>query len=250
MKNKVDERIENLRKIMLMEIGGNVDKLSSSEYHQKRKQLNEELIAILIGAEFKDGQKLVMKYSLPTKKQLNTIIVMMNTFIDTVENPFLMKIMNPETAEKSDNEEDNEDDIDIPDRDDDYELKNSGYNITMRDKVSKKDMKNIIFGLEGENPITNYYLNMNDIMILAAMGETLRKKIIRNRCIIIGGVTFAIAAGVTTGLLIYNHKKKEKEEDVQIDSESEIPEIEYDDPELPEITDADVIIDTESPNLI
>ena len=219
---RTTKRIEEFRQLCMGEVKQLTESYPDIETYFKkgRSKINISLITLLIGCDFKAPRnenkmaKVSYKYPLPTKKELSTIIGILNVFIDTIEIPYLngMGVNNNDICDDSVADED----MDIPDESEiDSSFVNCTYNVKFIDKINTKQMKSMVFGTEGEEPITTMYLNAMDVVSIAAMGEDLRKRVNRNRLLIAGGITLAIAAGIGAGIYIYN--KNKKEDDINID---------------------------------
>ncbi|MCM1220116.1 MAG: hypothetical protein NC548_37060 [Lachnospiraceae bacterium] len=196
-KKNLENKIAEIKKWTTTDIPAliNHPDCDAKMYFQKgRLVLNLMLIEALIGAEIKkdEGKKAkgdyVIKFNrhLPTASELGEIVDIVDTFVTEVETPFLDRIAPMQSG----------DDMGIPQK----------SNIRL-EKLNKKSMYDLIFN-GGNDAMTNRMINTVDCVQLAGIGEQLRKKTIRNRVLIVGGVALVITGA---GMVGYNMYKKKHE---------------------------------------
>lgn len=198
----------------------------SKEYTQARRELNCRLLEVLFGATIgtnsKDPNKgeIAFNRPMPSIRDLTTILAEFEEFYHNVEYP---RILGTHGYQEVDPESD-----DIPG------LMMAEAIIPQYDKIKISALKKDLVGDVSCHPIIDSLICPSDIMKIASIGEAARKVIIRNRVIVIGGITLAVVgAAVATGLIVHNHKKKNNDTDqdadtIEIDS-GDIPSVDMDD---------------------
>lgn len=215
--NHVNNQISQIRAWATKGIPELIEKnpgMDDKEYFQKgRLCLNLLLIETLIGAEFtqsdgKNGKgdyKLKFNHRLPSKSDVADISAIMGEFIKNVENPFMEQ-------------------FGAADEDSNMGIPTASLRL---EKVNTKSMKDLIFG---SGCTTNRMINAIDCVQLAAVGEQLRKKTIRNRVLIVGGIALVITGGTAVGMNLYK-KHKDKADDAGDDT----PVVDIDADDMPEV---------------
>jgi len=189
-------------------------------YFQKgRLVLNLMLIEALTGAEISrvEGGKANGDYKikfnrrLPKPNELAQIAGIVDKFIAEIENPFIARftVADPEN-------------MDIP-------VGEGGSSIRL-EKINKKAMKELIFG-GGADAMTNRMINAIDCVTLAGIGADLKKKIIRNRVLIVGGIAMVITAGGVIGYNVYKKKNSDGCDNAPVDE----PAVEIGGDDMPEV---------------
>ncbi len=182
--------------------------VTSADYKRNyRGPINMKMLEILLGAEFTPGRnssELKVKYN-DTRcsiSDLDRVVKALSAFVNEAEVPFLRTFQDSSGMSVDINKE--------------------FYNdvVIMDSKMSKKEMRNALFGYAGKNPICEMYLRELDIITIAANAEDLRKRMLRNEILIIAGVTLVTVAAAT-GVAIYMKNKKEEDEK-WIDSSDDI----------------------------
>lgn len=197
-------------------IAANPNMDDKTYFQRGRLCLNLLLIETLIGAEItvdsgknaKGDYKIKFNRRLPTATELATICGIVSKFIKNVEGPFTSKFT--------------DDPMGIPEDDSEIEL----------EKINAKSMKDLVFG----SGLINRMINSVNCVQLASIGDQLRKKTIRDRVLIVGGIALVITGGTIVGINMYKkHKEKEAGEantdgapDVDLES-GDMPEINMDD---------------------
>ena len=180
-----------------------------------RLALNMVAVSALTGGEFveskkKDGDKkwkVKFDHSLPNKTELLQICDIMNSFIGTVENPFLKRFVIPPEA--------GENDMEIPDQG--QQPVAFGTNVPKIEKINKKKLESYIFGKDGKPSMCKMLLTSIDCIQIAALGEDLRKKENIDKMLIIGGIALALTGAAVAGVCIYRHTKKDDVDDIITD---------------------------------
>ena len=186
-------------------------------FQEGRLCLNLLLIETLIGAEItadtgknaKGDYKIKFNRRLPTATELAEISEIVAKFIKDVEKPFLDQFTTTDPG-----------DMNIPD----------DVSTIRLEKINAKSMKELIFG--GAGPVTNRMLNAIDCIQLAGVGEQLRKRTIRNRVLIVGGIALVVTGGTIVGVNMYKKHKDKVAADTGTDG---APEVDLDSGDLPEV---------------
>lgn len=191
-------------------------------YNAKRAELNAHIIQLCVGGEIvdlkgkKEGQS-TFKFNktLPTKKEVAEVADILNNFIATIENPFLLNLQRSE--------------------DDDMSIQTGDVyaaNIVAYDKPKNKDLKAKILGTEG---IAYYQMKLSglDVITLAGIGEEARKNANFKKMIIIGGAVILVAAAAGIGYYIYSEKKNDACDCDTCDCDVDIDDVDIDD--VPEV---------------
>lgn len=235
--SKKESRIEGIRKITTQDIpaimkGGQVD---ANQYMMKRLELNMSVIQFLIGGDFTEAKggkewKIKFNHKLPSRSDLAEIARIMEDFVINVEAPFMEAVQCAAAGGGED------DDMSIPIN---ATLEPTAHvGLPKIEKINTKKLKNYIFGYDGKPAISRLMLNAADCLEIAVMGEELRKKVNRNRMMIVGGIALLITGGAVAAVCIHKKNKKAEEEldelidcgDVSIsDSDMPVAEIDADD---------------------
>lgn len=193
---------------------------SVKEYFQQgRLCLNLLLIETMIGAEIsvdtgknaKGDYKVKFNRCLPTVAEMAEISNIMADFVKNVEGPFLSKFAAPSG---------NDDDMAIP--------PNDASTIRL-ERVNAKSLKDLIFN-GGNDAMTNRMLNAVDCIQLAGIGCELRKKTIRNRVLIAGGIALVVTGGIIVGMNVYKAHKEKCDGD-----DADAPVVDLDSGDMPEL---------------
>lgn len=231
MRNEVKELVEKIKSMALVTIPGQVNgdnaPLNLDEYMKNcRIPLNVLLIGFALGGncdQDKDGKGTIkFNRKLPTHEQLSEVIDILNTFITTVEVPFLETKNITVTNDPPEG------------------FENFGGNnntvVPNIDKINNKNVRGCAFGNDVAKGVAMELLNSTDMQHLVAMGERLRKKKIRN----IALITTATAVVVTAGIVAYVIIDKKNHDD----SHNPIIDIDDDDDIMnDDINDDPVIVD-------
>lgn len=190
--------IEELKGFVMNEAPAIASRCSDYDAYLRevRVPLNYVIISLTVGGTIKTNKKGVTQLhfnrSLPNREEINEIRKTVDTFIVTVEKPFMSSM----------NEEQN-DDMEVP-------LNDEKINIPKMDKATGKNFRGYVFGNEGKCNISKMLLNGNDVNELAAIGEQMRKKRNLHIAMIIGGISLvAVTGGAVAGVVIHNKKKKD-----------------------------------------
>lgn len=195
-------------------------------YYQKRAELNVHIIQLCVGGEMyelkgkKAGQNgFRFNKSLPTKAQVAELGEIINTFIATVENPYIQGLNGADV-----------DDMSIP--------TNLILNaqVTAPEKVTNKTLREKIVG---DSSYYQLQLSAIDVMNLAAIGEQARKDANFKTTIIVGASVLVLAGAAVGGYFIYKNYKNKDEEvaeaEVVVDAECDVDPDDVDIDEAPEV---------------
>lgn len=213
-KKFVEERINNIRTLATKDIPAIVkgETVDCQVYNEARCVLNNHLIQALIGGEFVENKKgpehhnIRFCHALPTRQELSEIVQIMDIFTKTVEMPFMEELY----------ASDDPDDMNIPPRNSNLSHAFAGSGINKIEHITAKNLKNYVFGYDGQVALIEIMLSAADCMQIAAMGEDLRKRTNRNKMLIIGGIALVVTGGIAAGMYISSKK----------DRDGEVPEIE------------------------
>lgn len=232
MKNFTTEKIAAIQ-TTIATIGTLVNSGCTEEvYNQNRVQLNQLLIETLAGCEIganKKGEPTVkFNKPMPDKMQIAEIALLIDGFVGAVENPFLMQLAG---ADK--------DNMEIPVR--------VPGGVDKMEKANNKAVK--AAAIEGANAWYRKALDGKDCYMIAAIGEQARKDANIKTVLIIGGVVVTVAAVGAVGYYIYNKKKEEKVEEIQVEEPAtdDVPVVDVDVEDVPEeesdVTDDEPVIE-------
>ena len=189
-----------------------------------RRALNLTLFQTLLGCEFIPSKKDPYTYDvktsirkLPTMDDELTIARLIKQF-RAIENDYIKSnAVDPSLLE--------DDDMAIP-----------VETIPHPEKINKKSLQEYIFG---NNGISNMMIDEMDVFELAAIGNKIRKKKMRNMLIVIGGATLLLTGGGIVAACIAGSKSKNDDDidddvvDVDIDPvdidpvDVDIPSVEF-----------------------
>ena len=173
------------------------------EYRKARIRMNIPALEIIFGATI-DGSKVKFDHSIPDNKEFFRLFDMINKFYETIEKPIMAQFsaaaedINSSVVVTTPNEE-------IP-------------------HVDKINVKNVAATITGGNgkvalPIISMMFKPSQIIEMSAIAMELRRVIMRNRALMIGGVALGATAATVAGICVYNHNKnKNKNDDVDQDN--------------------------------
>ncbi len=189
------------------------EKGTITDYVGKRREINLAVIEAAVGIEFKEAKKGGYTGKLaekPSNQDLLNIQLQLNRLFD-IESTMT-----------------NNDQDAIP-----------GPNYVAISKDAK--IQDIYNGLIGDYGLINRNVGCGDVIALAAVGDTLRKKCFKRNAIIIGSIVLVAAAGGTVAYFIVKNNKK----DEVVTSTDELPE-----PEIVDLDDGNIVdLDDEIVNL-
>lgn len=223
----VKKELDTIKKLATQEIPTLVSQGCTEEvYNQKRAELNVHIIQMCVGGELVDtkkGQKFRFNHMMPTMSQIAEAAEVINTFIATVENPYLDGLYVDGNTDA--------DDLEIP------VSEIMVANVPKFAKVNNKAIREAVLGKAGA-PLYQLKLTGLDICTLAAAGEKARKKQNLTIALIVAGVAVTVTA-VGVGGYIYCKSKKDQKMEDDIADEIADETVEVDD------IDDDVIDDVE-----
>ncbi len=189
-----------------------------TNYAEKRREINVAVIETAVGIEFKPAKKGGFKGHLGKKasnQDLLAIQLQLNRLFDIEAN---MTSGDDQDA--------------IP-----------GPNYVQLSKDAK--IKDIYAGLIGNYGLINRNVGCGDVIALAAVGDTLRKKYFKRNAIIVGSIVLATVAGGTIAYIVVKHNKK-NEVVTSNDDSTTLPEpeiIDLDDGEIVDLDDEVIDLD-------
>lgn len=228
----ITKELETIKKLATQEIPTLVAQGCTEEvYNQKRAELNVHIIQMCTGGELsegKKGQKFNFCHEMPNMAQVAEVAETLNTFIATIENPFL-------------------DGLCIADADDDLSIPGAEIMVANVPKFAKANNKAIRESVLGKSGAPLYQLKLTglDVFTIAGAGEEARKKQNLTIALIVAGVVVTVTVAGVAGYCYYNKKKDEKLEkeiEAEVNGE-EIEDIDDDIIDDVEIGDDDVDID-------
>lgn len=223
--NQFDSKFTELTNLLQAAKAGMDSCATVEQYKQQfRIPINFKMLEIILGAEFTDSGKkgqMKVKYNDTrcTINDLDRVVKVLSDFINHSESRFLDSFVVQQGG------------MDIPN----YNWYDSV--VLLDGKLSKKDMRNTIFGYEGKIPVCQMFLTELDIMTIAANAEILRKKMLRNEILLAVGITLVVAAAAAGTVYYVKSKKDEEAEGLCIDVDPDLG------PGIAEIEDAPVVVD-------
>ncbi len=201
MSNKINSKFEEVAaaiKILesITEPGKDVE---FDEYRKARIRMNIPALEIIFGATI-DGNKVKFDQPLPNMKELNKLFDMIDKYSKSTES-IIMAQFNAAAADV-----------------------NSSVVISSYDEelphINKITVRNVSAAITGGNgqvqfPMISMIFTPSQIIEMSAMAMELRKVIMRNRALIIGGVALGATAATVAGICIYNNSKKKKDTDIE-----------------------------------
>ena len=187
-----------------------------------RRPLNLLLIQAVTGGEIDQNKKgeftIHFNHRVPTMAEMSELVGILSDYIVRIETPYFDQMQ----------------------KDDDMAISNviTGANIMAQTKVKKKDFKESIMSPHGYSASL---LNISDLMAISATADDLRKRMNRNKYLIIGGITIIAATTAVVGsVMAYKHfHKKDEDIDSQNDidlNESDVQLVDLDDPDVPMVS--------------
>jgi len=184
MSKYVTKGIEDLRKTveeLVLKMASWNGEYDECEYNDMRNEFNIQLLTCLIGAELRPKKNAPGEYKLKGLKKLPTMterIVIRDLhrlYTEEVELVYITESKGPR--------------IEIIDPKSGKPIKN---NVEMLDKINNKTFVAFIADILKEK----VKLTEDDVTLISAMAETLRKKNIRNYILLFSGITIVIVAGM------------------------------------------------------
>lgn len=211
---KVSTKIEEIKRIATQDLpaimAAGYDEATEKRVQEARYNMDSLIIQVVLGADFAAGktpseQKVKYTQKMPTLAQLSEITDALGEYIRNFEVPYYAAKAQVDAQAANQSPAQNPD-MSIPGQS--VAVTVDYPKITALDKVSKKDMKSILFN----QGIIRKYLDVSAVMTLASMGDKIRKKQNLTTGLIIGGITLAVVAGTVTAVCVY--KKKHEDDDI------------------------------------
>ena len=221
--SKLSEVSEAIRVLSSMTTSGT--QVVFDEYRKARIRMNIPALEIIFGASI-DGNKVKYDQPVPSMHELNKLFDIINQFYEQIEKPIMMQFKA--------SAEDVNSSVMLPPIEESIP------------KVKKVNAKNVSAAITGGGgsvpfPMISMMFKPSQIIEMSAMSMDLRKVMMRNKALIVGGAVLGAAAATVTGICVYDHTKKKNNNNNVDQNNDDTPLVDMDDTPLVDMDDTPLV---------